>query len=161
MKLSSIWVSTWRQWAAIGLAGLLAACGGSDGNELADLVRGLHRDGCQVDARALARDGNLLDEPRQVQTAFALEAVLDEVVFVVGPVLVTLLATSWHPVAGLTTALVAGVVFFVIFLYTKFYDWWWDVMPKYLFFLVIALVSVLLLLVFQRLRRSAGKGAMA
>lgn len=55
----------------------------------------------------------------------------------------------------------AGVVFFVIFLYTKFYDWWWDVMPKYLFFLVIALVSVLLLLVFQRLRRSAGKGAMA
>jgi len=47
----------------------------------------------------------------------------------------------------------AGVVFFVIFLYTKFYDWWWQTMPKYLFFLVIALSAVLLLLVFQRLRR--------
>jgi predicted MFS family arabinose efflux permease len=31
-------------------------------------------------------------------------------VFVVGPVLVTLLATSWHPVAGLTAALVSGLV---------------------------------------------------
>jgi uncharacterized membrane protein len=45
-----------------------------------------------------------------------------------------------------------GLVFFVIFLYTKFYDWWWEIMPKYLFFLVIALASVLLLLVFKRLR---------
>jgi MFS family permease len=64
----------------------------------------------QVGASVRTRWSHLLDEPRQVQTAFALEAVLDEVVFVVGPVLVTLLATSWHPVAGLTTALVAGVV---------------------------------------------------
>ncbi len=45
-----------------------------------------------------------------------------------------------------------GVVFFVVFLYTKFYDWWWEVMPKYLFFLVLALVSVLILLVLRRLR---------
>jgi uncharacterized membrane protein len=49
-----------------------------------------------------------------------------------------------------------GVVFFVIFLYTKFYDWWWELMPKWLFFLVVALSAVLLLLVFQRLRRSPG-----
>jgi uncharacterized membrane protein len=45
-----------------------------------------------------------------------------------------------------------GLVFFVIFLYTKFYDWWWEIMPKWLFFLVIALAAVLLLLVFKRLR---------
>lgn len=45
-----------------------------------------------------------------------------------------------------------GMTFFVIFLYTKFYDWWWDIMPKYLFFLVIALTAVLLLLVLKRLR---------
>jgi uncharacterized membrane protein len=45
-----------------------------------------------------------------------------------------------------------GLVFFVIFLYTKFYDWWWEIMPKYLFFLVIGLSAVLLLLVFKRLR---------
>lgn len=64
----------------------------------------------QVGASVRTRWSHLLDEPREVQTAFALEAVLDEVVFVVGPVLVTLLATSWHPVAGLSFALVAGVV---------------------------------------------------
>jgi uncharacterized membrane protein len=45
-----------------------------------------------------------------------------------------------------------GLVFFVIFMYTKFYDWWWEIMPKYLFFLVIGLSAVLLLLVFRRLR---------
>ena len=64
----------------------------------------------QVGASVRTRWSHLLDEPGDVQTAFALEAVLDEVVFVVGPVLVTLLATSWHPVAGLSFALVAGVV---------------------------------------------------
>jgi len=39
VKLSSIWVSTWRHCAAIAFAATLAACGGSDdGNEPADLV---------------------------------------------------------------------------------------------------------------------------
>lgn len=51
-----------------------------------------------------------------------------------------------------------GVTFFVIFLYTKLFDWWWDVMPKYLFFLVLGLVAVLLLFVFKRLR-AQGFGA--
>jgi uncharacterized membrane protein len=45
-----------------------------------------------------------------------------------------------------------GATFFVIFLYTKFFDWWWDVMPKYLFFLVLGLTAVLLLLIMRRLR---------
>jgi uncharacterized membrane protein len=52
-----------------------------------------------------------------------------------------------------------GLVFFVIFLYTKFFDWWWQIMPKYLFFLVIGLSAVLLLLVFKRLRTVLGKVA--
>jgi uncharacterized membrane protein len=47
-----------------------------------------------------------------------------------------------------------GATFFVIFLYTKFFDWWWDVMPKYLFFLVLGLTAVLLLVVMRRLRAS-------
>jgi len=51
----------------------------------------------------------------------------------------------------------AGNVFFTIFLYTKFYDWWWDWMPKYLFFLVIALTAILMLLIFKRLRNSVIK----
>jgi uncharacterized membrane protein len=45
-----------------------------------------------------------------------------------------------------------GVAMFVIFLYTKLFDWWWDVMPKYLFFFVLGLVALLLLFVFRRFR---------
>jgi uncharacterized membrane protein len=48
-----------------------------------------------------------------------------------------------------------GNVFFVIFLYTKFYDWWWDVIPKYLFFLIIGLTALLFLVVLRRLRLAA------
>jgi hypothetical protein len=46
-----------------------------------------------------------------------------------------------------------GNVFFTVFLYTKFFDWWWDWMPKYLFFLVLALAAILILTVFKRLRK--------
>ena len=45
-----------------------------------------------------------------------------------------------------------GITFFVIFLYTKLYDWCWAIMPKYLFFLVVGLVAVLILVVLKRLR---------
>lgn len=55
----------------------------------------------------------------------------------------------------------AGVVFFVIFLYTKFYDWWWELLPKYLFFLILGLTAVLVLLVMKRLRRADGAEAEA
>ncbi len=55
---------------------------------------------------------------------------------------------SWPEVVN------TGNVFFTIFLYTKFYDWWWGWMPKYLFFLVIGLTAILMLLIFKRLRKS-------
>jgi uncharacterized membrane protein len=45
-----------------------------------------------------------------------------------------------------------GSTFFVIFIYTKLYDWWWDWMPKYLFFLLLGAIAVLILLVLRRLR---------
>lgn len=64
----------------------------------------------QVGASVRTRWAHLLDDPREVQTAFALESVLDEVVFMTGPVLVTTLATLWHPVAGLAVALASGLV---------------------------------------------------
>jgi uncharacterized membrane protein len=48
-----------------------------------------------------------------------------------------------------------GVTFFVIFLYTKFYDWWWELFPKYLFFLVVGLTAVLFLFILKRLRQAA------
>jgi uncharacterized membrane protein len=46
-----------------------------------------------------------------------------------------------------------GCVFFVIFLYTKFYDWWWEWMPKYLFFLLLGLIALLILFLLKRLRK--------
>lgn len=52
-----------------------------------------------------------------------------------------------------------GNVFFVIFLYTKFFDWWWDVMPKYLFFLLIGLSAVLILMILKRFRTGVLKQA--
>ncbi|HET9552848.1 MAG TPA: DUF2157 domain-containing protein [Anaeromyxobacteraceae bacterium] len=48
-----------------------------------------------------------------------------------------------------------GATFFAIFLYTKLYDWWWEWMARWLFFLVVGLVAVLLLLVMKRLRTAA------
>jgi MFS family permease len=57
-----------------------------------------------------ARWAYVLDNPRDVQTAFALEAVVDEAVFMVGPIIVTVLATTVHPVAGLSAALASGVL---------------------------------------------------
>ncbi len=52
-----------------------------------------------------------------------------------------------------------GNVFFVIFLYTKFYDWWWEAMPKYIFFLIIGLTAILALVIFKRLRRRVHQSA--
>lgn len=56
-----------------------------------------------------ARWAHALAEPRQLQTAFAFESVVDEVVFVVGPPLVTFLAALVTPPAGFLTGLALGV----------------------------------------------------
>ncbi len=63
----------------------------------------------QIGSCVRARWSHALEHPADVQTAFALEAVLDEVVFILGPILVTVLATAIDPVLGLVVALVAGV----------------------------------------------------
>ena len=52
-----------------------------------------------------------------------------------------------------------GISFFVLFLYTKFFDWWWEAMPKYLFFLILGLTAIGILVALRRLRaRHAGGG---
>lgn len=48
-----------------------------------------------------------------------------------------------------------GVTLFVVFLYTKLFSWWWNEMPKYLFFLLLGLIALSLLFVFRRLRAFA------
>jgi predicted membrane protein DUF2157 len=45
-----------------------------------------------------------------------------------------------------------SATFFVIHLYVRLAQWWWDLLPKYLFFLLIGLISVGLLTLFKRLR---------
>ena len=60
-----------------------------------------------VGALVRARWSHALSDPRQRHTAYALESVLDEAVFVVGPVLATILATAVHPAAGLVVPIAA------------------------------------------------------
>ncbi len=62
----------------------------------------------QIGSAVRARWAHVLERPTQVQTAYALEAVFDEVVFILGPILVTVLATLVDPVLGLAVAAVAG-----------------------------------------------------
>nr|WP_265521758.1 MFS transporter [Oerskovia sp. JB1-3-2] len=57
-----------------------------------------------------ARWSYVLDDPRRLHTAYSLESAFDELVFVVGPVLATVLATSVTPSAGLIVPLVGAVV---------------------------------------------------
>lgn len=63
----------------------------------------------QVGSCVRTRWSHVLTERSEVDTAYALESAVDEVVFMTGPILVTFLATGWDPVAGLATAIVAGV----------------------------------------------------
>jgi MFS family permease len=76
-------------WSWFVLAGLCGACGPNIG------------------AMVRARWAHAL-EAEQRQTAFAFESVVDEVVFVVGPPLVTFLATLINPPVGFLTGIVIG-----------------------------------------------------
>jgi uncharacterized membrane protein len=81
----------------------------------------------------------------------------------------TLYQAAGFAAAGLSTwmgirARLAGVAnlgaaFFTLLLYLRFYHWWWDWMPGYLFFLIIGLVSIGLLVVFRRLRMRMAEAA--
>lgn len=55
-----------------------------------------------------ARWNYILTSSRDLHTAYSLESTLDEVCFVIGPVLATWLATSVHPTAGLVGPIVLG-----------------------------------------------------
>ena len=63
-----------------------------------------------VGALVRARWSHVLTDPRHIHTAYSLESALDELVFIVGPVLATVLATGVEPTAGLVVPIVAVVV---------------------------------------------------
>jgi MFS family permease len=94
VAISLLVVSVQADWP-IGLTYVFAAVGGASLPQVGSSVR--------------ARWSHVLDRPADVQTAFALEAVFDEAVFILGPIIVAVLATAWHPVAGIAVAVVACV----------------------------------------------------
>lgn len=73
---------------------VLAAVGGASQGSYGSMVR--------------ARWSFAVGDAKRLHTAYSLESALDELVFIVGPVLATLLATGLVPSAGLLIALVAG-----------------------------------------------------
>jgi uncharacterized membrane protein len=60
---------------------------------------------------------------------------------------------NWTGVVNLGTA------FFTLFLLIRLIDWWWQWMPKYLFFLLVGVVAIGLVAVFKRLRSSMRSAA--
>jgi MFS family permease len=64
----------------------------------------------QIGSCVRARWSAVVPDKADLRIAFAFEAVVDETVFIIGPALVTGLATLVHPLAGLTAAAVAAMV---------------------------------------------------
>jgi len=64
----------------------------------------------QIGSMVRARWAHVVTDDQERHTAFAVEAVVDEVVFVTGPALVTFLSTAYAPQTGLLVALVLGTV---------------------------------------------------
>ena len=60
---------------------------------------------------------------------------------------------------GRGETLVAGAIFTALFLIGRFVDWWWDWMPKYLFFLALAAMAIAWLMLLGRLRRRMAAAA--
>jgi MFS family permease len=98
--------------AAVGLTGLIVAAT-SEAHEIWMYVTavvtgaGIGSFGSLVRARWSRVLGG---DPHRMHTAYSLESALDELVFIVGPVLATLLATSVAATAGLVVPLVAMLV---------------------------------------------------
>ncbi|MGM0624203.1 MAG: DUF2157 domain-containing protein, partial [Campylobacterota bacterium] len=53
---------------------------------------------------------------------------------------------------NLSDVVTSANIFFTIFLYTKFFDWWWGWMPKYIFFFLIGISALLVLYLFKKVR---------
>jgi MFS family permease len=64
----------------------------------------------QIGASVRARWTALVPDKSDLRTAFAFESVVDEMVFIIGPALVTVLSTAVHPLAGLISAGLAALV---------------------------------------------------
>ncbi|MCW2809122.1 MAG: transporter [Marmoricola sp.] len=88
-------VSISENWASP-LPHVLGALAGASIPQIGTMVRG--------------RWAHLLEVDSERHTAFAVEGVADEIVFVTGPALVTFLSTVYAPQSGLVVAIVAGTL---------------------------------------------------
>ncbi len=62
-------------------------------------------------------------------------------------------ATIWLGIRRQLLGIVnLGSAFFALYLFDRLVSWWWDWMPKYLFFLIVGLIAVGLLAVFRKIR---------
>src|SRR5699024_55023 len=85
-SLTLLIVSVYAQWWSAFIY-LFPGIGGATVGSVGSLVR--------------SRWSHLVDSPKKLQTAFSWESVADELMFVSGPVLATVLATAVWPPAGI------------------------------------------------------------
>jgi MFS family permease len=88
---------SWSSWTLFVLAGVAGACI----PPVASMIR--------------VRWTHLLRGSNRLPTALAMESVVDEFVFIVGPVLVTFLSTTGHSTSGLVTAFTLATVGSLLF----------------------------------------------
>jgi uncharacterized membrane protein len=59
----------------------------------------------------------------------------------------------WYGIRRRWTDVVnAASGFLVVFIYTKCFDWWWELMPRYLFFLLLGGLAIGTMVILGRLR---------
>ncbi|MGY1732784.1 MFS transporter [Geodermatophilus sp. SYSU D01045] len=87
----------WPRWTFFATAGIAGACI----PPVASMIR--------------VRWTHLLRGTHRLHTALAMESVVDELVFIVGPVLVTFLSTTGHSTSGVVTAFTLAVVGALLF----------------------------------------------
>ena len=80
------------------------------------------------------------------------ETVNIERFYEIAGLIVSAAAIWWGIVRNWNGVVNTGATFFIIFLFTRLYHWWWDWMPRYLFFAVIGVLGVALVLAFKRMR---------
>lgn len=91
IALALLIVSAYEEWWT-GFVFVFAGIGGATVGSVGSLVR--------------SRWSHIVDTPKKLQTAFSWESVADELMFVSGPVLATVLATAVWPPAGIILSMI-------------------------------------------------------
>jgi predicted MFS family arabinose efflux permease len=95
---------------AAGLCGVVLAAGAGGTVSLYVLAALAGASSPTIGSYVRARWSHVLGSSSRLQTAFALEAVVDELLFMIGPPIVTFLATAVNGSAALVVAMVCGLV---------------------------------------------------